>query len=171
MKNIMNKFGNPKLGLLIIRLGVGAVFLAHGISKLKNMEGIISFFGLLGLASFWAYVVTIIETVGGVAMIFGFFTRVMGFLLSAEMLVAIWLVKSKVGFIVPGGYEIDLMLLVSSLGIALSGPGKWALAKSVCGCGECMVCGGGNTCGCNCGTCTNCDSKGEMKSSKPTFSV
>jgi uncharacterized membrane protein YphA (DoxX/SURF4 family) len=155
MKNIIAKFGGAGTGLLIIRLGVGAVFLAHGISKLQNMQGIVSFFGLLGLSAFWAYVVTIVETVGGVSMILGFFTQVMGVLLAIEMVVAIFLVKMKVGFIVPGGYEIDLMLFAASLGIALSGPGKWAVGKHMCGCNDCMVCGAGK-CGCDCNNCTTC---------------
>jgi uncharacterized membrane protein YphA (DoxX/SURF4 family) len=162
MKHMFSKCCNPGFGLMLVRIAAGAVFLAHGIAKLQNMEGTIAFFGMLGLASFWAYVVAIVETVGGVALILGFFTGVMGMLLAVTMVVAIFIVKLKVGFIVPGGYEIDLMLLAASLSVALAGPGKWALGRRMCGCDNCMVCGQSNTCD-NCDTCkTGCNGH-EMK--------
>lgn len=159
MNKIIAKCGGAGTGLLLIRLGVGAVFLAHGISKMQNMPGIVAFFGLMGLPAFVAYMVTIVEVVGGVDMILGFFTRVMGVILSIVMLGAIFYVKipGEAGFIVSGGYEIDLMLFVASLGIVLAGPGKWAVGKHMCGCNDCIVCGTGGHCGCDCNNCTTCD--------------
>lgn len=162
MKKMMMKCSRPSFGLMLVRIVTGIVFLAHGISKLQSMEGTVAFFGMLGLASFWAYVVAVLETVGGIAFILGFFTGVMGVILAAEMLIAIFLVKLKVGFIVPGGYEIDLMLFAATLGIALSGPGKLSLGHRVCGCKDCMVCGQSNHCD-NCNVCKDGCNGHEMK--------
>ncbi len=162
MKKMMMKCARPGFGLMLVRIAAGAVFLAHGISKLQNMEGTIAFFGMLGLASFWAYIVAVLETVGGIALVLGLFTGVMGMLLAVEMLIAIFLVKLKVGFIVPGGYEIDVMLFAAALGVAFSGPGKMALGKRVCGCNDCMVCGVSNHCD-NCEVCKNGCNGHEMK--------
>src|SRR6185312_17211866 len=79
------------LGLLLIRLGVGLVFLMHGIMKLQNLAGINSFFVHLGLPAPIALLIALLETIGGIALIFGIFTRVFALLLGIEMIVAIFI--------------------------------------------------------------------------------
>ncbi len=92
MKKI--NFHHPELGLLIIRLAVGVIFLAHGISKFQN-TGLISWFDSIGLGSTWFYLVAGIETLGGLAMILGVFTSITGVLLAAVMVGAVVRVKSS----------------------------------------------------------------------------
>ncbi len=113
---------NPDLGLLLIRIALGLGFLMHGIQKLQGMPGVIKFFGSLGLPPFMAWVVAITETVGGAAILLGWYTQCAGLALSIVMVVAIALVKLKKGYI--GGYELELNYLLMALGLALTGPGK-----------------------------------------------
>lgn len=136
MQKLVKHLYRPGFGLLLIRLALAAAFLAHGIGKLANMDGVIGFFGSIGLAPFWAWVVAIVETVAGAAMLFGAFTTIAGILLAVIMLVAIFKAKMGGGFM---GVELEFVLLVTSLGIALAGPGKWALSRKMCNC-ECGDC-------------------------------
>jgi putative oxidoreductase len=119
-------------GFLILRLAVGAVFAMHGWQKLTVMGvgGVAGFFGSLGIPfpEVAALVVTLVELVGGLALILGLGTRLAGALLAIDMLVALLLVHLPNGFAVEnGGYEFVLVLLAASLFFALSGPGRLSL--------------------------------------------
>ncbi len=117
---------NVSMGMLLVRLGVGGIFLSHGWSKLTNMEGTIAFFGQLGFDPLIAYVVAIAELLGGISMILGIFTRWSGVGLALIMLGALFLVKFKNGF----SGEFELLLLLTALGISFSGPGKYSLERT-----------------------------------------
>ncbi len=114
------------LGLFAIRLGLAAVFLGHGISKLATIEKTIGFFDTLGLPAFVAYLVAIGETLGGLSMLLGLWTGISGIGLAIIMAGAIALVKFSKGWM---GFEFEAMLLLAAVGIALAGPGSWALGK------------------------------------------
>lgn len=149
------KMFRPDLGIFIMRLILGIIFIAHGWSKLQNMEGTIGFFASIGLGAFMAYVVALIEFLGGLSMIIGVGTSVFGVLIALVMIGAIVFVKGKTGGLTgPGGFELDLGLLAMSLGIAMSGPGRFRIG------GKCKCVGGtcqnGCSCGCH-GSCDNCD--------------
>ncbi len=118
---------NPDVGLLLVRFGLAAVFIVHGLMKFQNMDMTIGFFSGLGLPAFMAYFVAAVETLGGIAMLIGYKARIAGYLLAIVMAVAIIMVKSSAGFV--GGFEFDLMLLLAALSIALSGSGRYAIEK------------------------------------------
>ena len=123
----LQRFHNPAAGLLLIRLGLAAVFIVHGWAKVQNIEGTAGFFSSLGLGMFWVYVVAYVEFLGGLAMLAGLYSRLAGLLLAIDMLFAIWLVKWGKGL--SGGYEFELLLLLTALAIFLSGPGKYSIWK------------------------------------------
>ncbi len=125
--------------MFLLRVVLGAVFIAHGWDKIQNMPGVIGFFGSLGLAPMFAYLVAYVELLGGVAVLLGVYSRLAGYLLAIVMVFAIFLVKMKVGFL--GGYELDLMLLASSLAVAWNGAGPYSVSGKMCGCGSCGMCG------------------------------
>lgn len=116
---------NTDLGLLLVRVGLGLVFIAHGWAKIDGMDGTIGFFASIGLSAFWAYLVAYVEFIGGIAMLVGLFTNWAGMLLAVVMIVAIVMLKLSKGFV--GGYEFDLVLFLSSLAIVIAGPGKYTL--------------------------------------------
>ncbi|HQV64797.1 MAG TPA: DoxX family protein [Candidatus Paceibacterota bacterium] len=147
MKHIIHKMYNPtnsNLGLLVLRLTLGSVFLVHGIQKLSNMEMTIGFFGTLGFSAFMTWVVALIEAVGGAAVIFGIGTKMWSSLFAIIMLVVITTVKNGKGF---SAMELDIVLLGLALGVGLIGCGKWA----VCHLGHKGTCSmSGDHCGCDC---------------------
>jgi len=116
---------NVDVGLLLLRIAVGMTFIAHGWAKFMNMEGTTAFFAGLGLAGFFVYFVATVEVLGGLAVLLGLFTDVAGILLAAVMVGAIALMKAFKGFL--GGYELEAILLLTALGIAFAGAGKYAV--------------------------------------------
>ena len=116
---------NNDLALLLIRVGLALVFLAHGGAKLSGMETTITFFATLGLPAFFAYLITGIELVGGFFMLIGFGTGWTGVALAATMVGSITLVKINKGFL--GGYEFDLMLFLAAIAISLAGAGEYTI--------------------------------------------
>jgi putative oxidoreductase len=113
--------------MLVLRVALGAIFLAHGLQKISGFDGIVKFFGSIGLPVVFAYVVTAIETVGGAFLILGLFTRTAAAGISLVMLGAIFSVKIGKGFI--GGYEFDVSLLAIAVALILSGSNTFALGN------------------------------------------
>ena len=159
---------DKSVGLLIIRLAAGLIFLVHGISKLTDIESTTMFFASMGLGAFFAWLVAIVETLGGAMLVLGIFTRKAAAILAVVMIFAIILVKSKMPF---NNGEIDIMLLGSMLGLAFMGGGKYSMV-SMCKCGgKCMACkdeshghdGKCDGCGsCAGGTCSGHEMKCDM---------
>lgn len=114
---------NIDLGLLLLRIVVGGVFINHGLMKLTNMQGTIGFFDSLGFGPFLAYAVALIETIGGLFMILGLWTPVVAILFAVIMLVAIF--KTKMGNFSKA--ELDLVMLLTSAAVFFAGNGKYAI--------------------------------------------
>jgi len=113
--------------MLVLRVSLGAIFLAHGLQKISGFEGIVKFFATIGLPAVLAYVVTAIETVGGAFLILGLFTRSAATGIIMVMVGAIFSVKLSKGFI--GGYEFDVSLLAIALALVLSGSNTLSLGN------------------------------------------
>jgi len=116
----------------ILRIMLGAAFVAHGYPKLFKAENRQMFSGWLesmGFKSgkFWALVVGVVEFYGGTALILGVYTQLVAALIVVNMLVAMWKVKwGKVGFTAQGGWEIDMVYLVIAISLFLTGAGAWS---------------------------------------------
>jgi len=121
----MKSHNNTDIALLLVRVGLALVFMAHGWDKVSAMEGTIGFFSSIGLPAVMAYIVAYVELLGGIAMLLGVFTGWAGILLAVTMLGAIGKVKLNMGFV--GGYEFDLMLFLAAIAISLAGPGKYGI--------------------------------------------
>jgi len=110
------------------------VFLVHGLQKLLVMGfgGVAGFLGSLGVPApgLFAVIVTLVELLGGLALILGLFTRVAAILLAVDMLVAILTVHLPNGFFTNnGGYEFPLVLLAACVALAVAGAGEAALDR------------------------------------------
>jgi len=121
----MKKFKNPDLGLLLLRVGLAAVFIAHGWIKVTNLSMFVGNFGNLGIPAFLTFIVAYVELLGGIALLLGVFAQLAGLLLAVDMFFALLLIRFKTGFV--GGYEFELLLLLSALAIFFAGPGKYSL--------------------------------------------
>jgi putative oxidoreductase len=109
-----------EIGTLLLRVVLGIVFLAHGVSKFQGGIGnTAGWFESIGIPGFLAYAVGTIELVGGIALILGIGTRVVSLLLGIIMLGAIFTVNLQAGLL--EGYVLDLVLLVLAAHLVLNG--------------------------------------------------
>jgi putative oxidoreductase len=118
--------------LLIARIGLGIVFVAHGWQKFDEMgvKGVGAGFAKMGVPApeLAAYFSTFVELVGGAALLVGAFTAVAGVLLALDMLGAFLIVHIDKGvFVAGGGYELVVALGVGALLLAVFGAGRYSV--------------------------------------------
>jgi putative oxidoreductase len=127
----------PEWGTVPLRLGLGAVFMAHGWAKLNGPLGTPEGFNIDSWGwpypLVWAWIVVLVETFGGLLLIVGLFTRISAALIACVMVVAIWQVKLARGFI--GGFELDFTLLMMALALVIAGAGRLSIDRDVLGWG------------------------------------
>lgn len=124
---MLNSHSNTDLGLLLIRVGVGIIFIAHGWNKLLDIAGTTGFFASYGIpaAPVFVWVVAIVELLAGIALVVGLWVSIAGLLLAIVMIMAITIVKIPTGGI--GSIEYEFVLLLASLGLMFSGGGIHSL--------------------------------------------
>jgi putative oxidoreductase len=128
---------------LPLRLSLGISFIYHGYPKLVTGEGHQGFAGMLtniGVPApgIMAWVVAIVEVVGGLALIIGAFVAIASLLLLIDMVVALIKVHLAAGFTfinIKGmgpngpmfgmpGYEVNLLFIAGLLALILAGAGQ-----------------------------------------------
>ncbi len=118
-------------GITVLRVVVGVVFLVHGSQKLftTGFAGVGGYMAKLGvpLPMVAGVVVTLVEFLGGIALILGLALRPAALLLAIDMLVAVLLVGLPNGFFAPRGVEYPLSLLAVNIGLVLMGAGAASL--------------------------------------------
>ncbi|QTC41339.1 DoxX family protein [Bacillus sp. V3] len=124
------------LGLLIIRLVIGVLFIGHGAQKLfgwfggHGLKGTGGWFESIGMKPgvTLALLAGLSEFVGGLLFVLGLLTPLAGILIAATMLMAITKVHGQNGiWVTSNGYEYNLTLIAVAIGVALIGPGQYAL--------------------------------------------
>jgi len=124
------------IGLLIIRLVIGVLFIGHGAQKLFGWFG---GYGLKGTGGWFesigmkpgvtmALFAGLAEFIGGILFALGLLTPLAGIMIAGTMVMAIVKVHAPNGlWATSNGYEYNLTLLAVAIGIALIGPGQYAL--------------------------------------------
>jgi len=127
------------LGLLMLRVAVGATMMAHGYNHIfrgGKIKGTGSWFESLGMKPGWlhAWLASITELVAGAMLVAGLLTPMAAGACAGVMLVA-WITNHrKNGFFIfrPGeGWEYVMNLAVASLALAAIGAGDWSLDHAV----------------------------------------
>ncbi|MFB9904748.1 DoxX family protein [Allokutzneria oryzae] len=115
--------------LLIARIGIGVVFIAHGAMKLGDLGGTAAGFGQMGipLPTLSAYFAAFVETFGGAALVLGALLPIVGVLLAVVTAGAIVFVHGKNGFFMPSGYEYVLTLTLAALALGFGGGGRYSV--------------------------------------------
>lgn len=129
--------GSTDLGLFVLRVTIGAVFLGHGLQKLVGLwdgPGLDGFQNLLETSGFrYSEILAIAaaagETLGGALLILGLATPLAGAAVLATIINA-WCFKQAVEpglqFSGTGGVEYETVLGFAAAAIILTGPGKIA---------------------------------------------
>ncbi len=124
------------LGLLILRLVVGLLFVGHGAQKLfgiwggHGLAGTAGFFENIGLkpGRLHATAAGVMEFGGGALLALGLFTPVASLLLIAVMVAAVISVHFSKGlWVTNGGYEYNLVLAAVAFALAGTGAGSWSI--------------------------------------------
>ena len=113
--------------LAVLRIVTALLFIEHGTQKILGfppsdmpMPSLLSLSGIGG----------IMELVGGLLVLIGFFTRPMAFLLAGEMAVAYWLFHAPQSlFPILSGGDAAILYCFVFLFLVFAGPGAWSLDK------------------------------------------
>jgi putative oxidoreductase len=143
---MQTSYDQLSLGLLLLRIILGVVFFAHGAQKVLGWFG---GYGLSGTVGYFkkvvkvptplAYLGPFVEFVGGIALVFGIFTKAAALGILIMMIVATLKVHFPQGFFLSGkgdgkgqGYEFTLTLAVISLVLVLLGGGIYSIDNLIC---------------------------------------
>jgi putative oxidoreductase len=125
-----------KLGLTLLRIITGGLFVGHGLQKLAGKfggygpAGTGQFFESLGLRPGKTHAIAAgaAETAGGALLAAGAFTPLGASLLTGTMATAVRTVHAPKGpWVTEGGYEYNLVLMAVAFAVTDAGPGAWSV--------------------------------------------
>jgi len=135
----MHTSAQQRIGLLILRLALGLIFVLHGWMNLVGGQDsfLREMLAMVGWSApdYLVWSITGLELLGGLALMLGVFTREAAALLALEMVVAVVLFHLRQGFLIVAvpnaplayGFEYHLALVGGLVCLVLAGPGKFAL--------------------------------------------
>jgi putative oxidoreductase len=124
------------IGLLIIRVVIGVIFMGHGAQKLfgwfggYGIKGTGGWFESIGIkpGAAMALLAGLTELIGGILFTLGLLTPLAGIMIAGTMVMAIAKVHAPNGlWSTENGYEYNLTVIAVVIGVALIGPGQYAL--------------------------------------------
>ena len=113
------------LGLLVLRIVLGIIFMSHGYPKLfSDPAHWVQTFVKMGFPGYFAYIAGVLELFGGGVLVLGLFTRGAALLLAIEMGVAVARVHIPTsGIYALSKYEFPLLLGAAAVALATTGAG------------------------------------------------
>ncbi len=132
MRIMRNRDTLVNAGLLVLRIGIGIIFIIHGVPKLMGgVEGwtqlgsTMSMMGITFAPAFWGFMAAATEAIGGVFIILGLLHRPVAVLLVFTMIVALLMhVMLGDSFTI---YSNALKGLVVFVALSITGPGVYSL--------------------------------------------
>lgn len=118
-------------GVTILRLGLGIMWIAHALAKwfIFTIPGFTGWLETQGIPGVMAWPVFLLELIGGVMILIGFYGRYISAVLVPVLLVAAWThvpngwLHTSEG----GGWEYPMFLVIVSIAHVLLGDGRFAL--------------------------------------------
>jgi len=116
-------------GILILRVVLGLIVIAHGFPKITNLRGAVPGFEKMGFRPgiFWATIAAFAEFIGGIALVLGVLTQFFALLLVIEFAIILVKLRLRPGARLVGGYELDLLVFAAALILATLGGGVLGL--------------------------------------------
>jgi putative oxidoreductase len=138
---------NGSLSGTILRVALGAAIVPHGAQKLLGLFGGAGFNASMKwfesnfhVPVYLALAAILAESVGAVALIAGFFTRLAALAIAVDMGVAVYLVHWKNGFFMNWmgsqkgeGFEYHILAIAIGLALAIVGGGLWSVDRAIAG--------------------------------------
>lgn len=126
----MNLFSLEALSdfsLLFLRVSLGALFLYHGIKKLHYWKLHHNDQLSVGWLALWR-TLSLIEVIGGVAVILGLFGKIAALFMCLIMICALYFKIRiwKKHFSGEGGWELDLVILSAAFALFIMGTGRFS---------------------------------------------
>ncbi len=123
-------------GLLILRLGIGIMFMFHGVPKLlggpdtwEKIGSSMSYIGIDFFPAFWGFMAGFAEAVGGLFLMLGLAFVPAALMMAFTMFVAFMMHMGKGdGFT---GYSHALEAMILFISLAIIGPGKFRLSTFI----------------------------------------
>ncbi|MDE0237671.1 MAG: DoxX family protein [bacterium] len=125
------------LAMLILRVGIGLTFAAHGYGKIfqgGRIPGTAGWFDSMGMkpGKLHAWMAALTEIGAGLLLALGFLTPLAAAGMVGVMVVAAWTVHRHNGFmIVREGWEYTLVLAVVAASVATLGPMEWSVDSAL----------------------------------------
>lgn len=128
------------LAVLVLRLGVGVMFMAHGLQMAlgkfggPGVEGFSKMLAGLGFSNalLWSYVAGYTVLIGGLFLILGIFVRLSSVALLIFIAVAALKVHWAKGFfLMNGGYEYNFIIACVCIALLIAGGGKFSLTQKL----------------------------------------
>jgi putative oxidoreductase len=143
IKKLLETDGN--ISGTILRVALGAVIFPHGAQKLLGLFGGAGFSAslkwfesTLNIPFIFALLAILAESLGAVALITGFLTRVAALGIAVDMIVAVYLVHWKVGFFMNWmgnqkgeGFEYHILAVGIALALLVKGGGLWSIDRAI----------------------------------------
>jgi putative oxidoreductase len=128
---------------LILRVLLGIVFFPHGAQKLLGWFGGHGFSGTMefftenmGIPVIFAFLAIMAESLGSIALLTGFMTRIAALGIGTVMVVAILTVHLPYGFFMNWfgnqkgeGFEFHLLAIAIAIALIIKGGGKWSIDR------------------------------------------
>lgn len=129
----MTTSDTQNFGAFTSRIALGSVLLAHALLKIFvfTIPGTVGFFESIGLPAIFAYLTIFGELTGGIALIFGLYSRLVALLSLPILIGAAWAhfgngwLFSNAG----GGWEFPVLLIVLAVTVAIQGNGAFAIHR------------------------------------------
>jgi len=130
---------------IILRLGLGVVFFAHGAQKMLGWFGGPGFAGAMGAFTNYMHIPTPLaflaicaEFFGGLGLLLGFFTRIAAAGITVNMLVAVAMIHHNFGFFINWtgaqkgeGIEYHLLVIAMTAFLFIRGAGAFSLDRAI----------------------------------------
>lgn len=132
MKIFKNNYPQINLGLLLMRIGIGIMFVGHGYPKLAGgpegwtgLGGVMANWGITFAPAFWGFMGGFTEFMGGILIILGIFFRPACIFLFITMLVATTSHVAQGDSFSTYSHAVELAIVFFSL--YFTGPGRYSL--------------------------------------------
>jgi putative oxidoreductase len=133
---ILGKLGRySNTGLLVMRIGLGAMMVVHGYPKIMGgpekwikIGEAMSNLGVHSYYTFWGFMAAATESIGGLLVVLGLFFRPASLLMFFTMFVAVMHHVKAGDSLGDASHAIELGFVF--LGLLFVGPGKYSVDKS-----------------------------------------